>query len=387
MCIRDSCFDELEIAPPWLRREVLESQRSIDQKFLLKLTSSPLLPSGLKSAPEAGHDFQNIRLWNSHVEDAQTFCEDMAQRFLRAHFPEQDVSPAQFLGYSPLAAEDGLKGDDRSYERGSMFYTEMRSLAAEDQAFRRELIKRGLNPDDPYSESIDVRDTFLRKIKPVVILRRVFRRPQRGRSRKVVTAYAGRQAIYAMSEGNPRWLLGILTDLHVRWLAVRTCDKTGLPVMRRNQQAKVLNSTARRFQTSLSAAAIREAAAQDGLTLGLREFLDLVGTSFSEGFLGEAFPTDPSGSFVVDPNLSLTLYRVLERALEKGALVYVGKSGEDVPREITGSRFRLSFLLSPVYRLPFRNYREILLSTLLGGKARLDQLSLFPRPNVSMEQQ
>jgi energy-coupling factor transporter ATP-binding protein EcfA2 len=38
------CFDELEIAPGWLQRELLTTLRSINQRFLLKLTWSPVLP-------------------------------------------------------------------------------------------------------------------------------------------------------------------------------------------------------------------------------------------------------------------------------------------------------------------------------------------------------
>ena len=47
-------LDELELAPDWLRNEVFESLRSVDQLFYLKLTASPLLPSGLKSVPDHG---------------------------------------------------------------------------------------------------------------------------------------------------------------------------------------------------------------------------------------------------------------------------------------------------------------------------------------------
>lgn len=377
------CFDELEIAPEWLRTEVLEGLRSVSQEFLLKVTFSPLLPSGLRTAPEPAHDFQKIRLWNSHIEDARAFCEDLSTRFLRAKFRMTDITPDDVLGQSALAEDDHLDQGERSYARGSLFYREMRALATEDTSFSLALQGRGLDPADPYTPSEVLRDTFLRKVKPIVVLRRAFRRGERARSRKVPTAYAGKQAIYAMSEGNPRWLLGLLSDLHDRWVAMPSYDPDGHPIVRVSSQAKVLSSAARRFHTSLTAIASGEVTIDHARSVALTAFLDLVGKATAEGMLGHEFPTDPYGSFVVDASPTSQLEQVITKALEVGALIYVGSSEDDVPRRIAGSRFRLTFMLAPIYRLPFRNYREILLSTLLARGGYPDQMDLFAAGSVT----
>ena len=54
------CFDELELAPTWLQDELWDALRSIEQPYLLKLTTSPLLPTGLRSGPQEMEDFTPI---------------------------------------------------------------------------------------------------------------------------------------------------------------------------------------------------------------------------------------------------------------------------------------------------------------------------------------
>jgi hypothetical protein len=379
------CYDELEISPSWLRREVLEGYRSVTQNIFLKLTFSPLLPSGLRSVPEPGHDYQKVRLWSSHIEDARAFCEDLSRQFLESRFPGLDVTPEGFLGYSALAADEAVIDDDRSYSRDSSLYREMRALAKDDSGFRAALVARKVDPEDPFTESVALRDAFFRKIKPVVILRRAFRSAGHQRSRKVPTAYAGRQAIYAMSEGNPRWLLELLTDLHDTWKVSRATDAEGRPKIGPSEQARVLNAAARRFHTSLTAAASPDVEVDGRFTLTLSTLIDGIGESFSRSMLGSEFPTDPTGSFVVDAPITAQLTQVLEKALEMGAIVYVGKSQDDVPRSLVGSRFRLTFMLSPIYRLPFRNYRSVDLGALLQ-RAHPDQTDLFAGASSGKEQ-
>lgn len=361
------CFDELEIAPRWMQREMLESQRSIDQDFLLKLTYSPLLPAQVRSIPEAGQDFQKIRLWHSHVEDSRDFCEDLANTFLSRRAAVA-LTADEFLHFSVLGADDAIDDpDDRSYERGSIFYEQMQALAEFDSSFRDSLTVRSIDPKDPYSESGTARDTFFRKVKPVVVLRNTFLKPEGRRSRKIITAYAGKQAVFAMSEGNPRWLLGILSDLFDRWTVTKTREPSSRkPTLKYNEQARILNAAARRFHTSI--AAVATGTADDGRdsTMTLVRLVDAVGRSLQDAFLGVDFPVDPPGSFVVDAGVSPQIEHLLKRGLEIGAVIFVGKAQEDVPAELQGSRFRLSFMLSPVYRLPFRNYAPLTLTTLLS---------------------
>lgn len=372
------CYDELEIAPAWMQREMLESQRSIDQDFLLKLTYSPLLPTQVRSIPEASQDFQKIRLWHSHVEDSREFCENLTNSFLSKR-AQINLTADDFLHYSILGADDVIDDpDDRSYERGSTFYEQMQALAAVDVSFREALTSHSISPEDPYSDSSSLRDTFFRKIKPIVVLRNTFIKSKGRRSRKIITAYAGKQAVFAMSEGNPRWLLGILSDLFDKWLVTDMRDpETGKPTLRYNDQARLLNVAARRFHTALSAVATGIPECRPDNSPTLVALLDTIGKALQDVVLGIDFPIDPTGSFIVDEDVSPHVEQLLKRGVEIGAVIFVGKAQEDVPTEMRRSRFRLSFMLSPVYRLPFRNYPPVALSSLLSRIVDPHQLDLF----------
>jgi hypothetical protein len=377
------CFDELEIAPEWLRREVLESLRSVDQQFLLKLTWSPVLPSARTSSPAPSEDYTPIRLWHSHVQDARAFCDDLARQFLETAFPDQEVTPDDFFTHSELARDDNSPGELRSYRRGSQFYRQMQALAKIDPSFESLLKSHDIDPADPYTDSIPLRDTFLRKVKPVVLLRIAFLKEERRRSRKVfVAAYAGKQAVYAMSEGNPRWLLGLLTELKDRWMSCPRIGKDGRPRMLRfADQARALNSAARKFETILGSTAV-VSSQKHHQPQSLLDFLRPIGKAMEQQILGRDFPVDPFGSFYVDGSPNTRIVQTVTRALEMGALVYVGQADDDVPVQIAGGRFRLTFMLSPVFRLPFRNYRAVSLSSLLKRTRKGDQPHLFTAKGV-----
>ncbi len=371
------CYDELEIAPEWLRKEMLESLRSVDQRFLLKLTWSPLLPTGLKSVPELADDYLPIRLWHSHIQDANKFCENLTSRFLKVTFPNSDITPDQFFSYSSLARDEKSEEEKNSYKRGSTFYKIMKNYVLIDPSFREKLNDYNIDPEDPYTNDEHLLNTFFRKIKPIVLLRDFFLEGKGKRSRKAITLYAGKQTIYAMSEGNPRWLLGLLTDLYDRWSDGKNFTSGGIPKITYVNQAKTLNNSSRRFQSFLSAI-------DSGFSLGegfqrssLYAILEKVGDYFNDEILDTEFPMDPSGSFFIDKRSSNTLKETITKALEIGAIIYVGKSDEDVPSKIDDSRFRLTFMLAPIFKLPFRNYREVSFNSIMRKTTDAAQLEFF----------
>lgn len=351
------CFDELEIAPRWLQTELINSLRSIDQRFLLKLTWSPILPSDLIEHQEQQHDYAVIRMWHSRAAEARPFAQEYSTNLLRDRLKDDKIIPNDVFGVSPFAQDDiseDMSGDP--YAEGTNIWRSMVSLAAKDRSFHDFLEESKIDPLNPVTDNPKLRDEVLRKIKPIVLIRDAFLRegPSRlyGRSRKASGLYYGEDAIYAMSEGNPRMLAGLLNEL----VDSETRPADGKPRIRPETQARVLSSASHRMQ-----AGIRAYPAGSNLI----RLVDTLGQYLNSELVGSTFKADPVGSFLVDKDVPQELLDTISIGLLIGAFVYVGSTDSDVPVSALGSRIRLSHMLAPVYRLSFRNFREIRLSTVL----------------------
>lgn len=356
------CFDELEIAPEWLQSELFSALRSTDQRFLLKLTWSPLLPTDLTSRQERQHDYATIRMWHGHVLDAKPFCKEFSTRFIRDRFDRTtDLSPRDVFGTSPFAQEDG--DSDNVYREGGILWGAMVRLAAGDPSFRKYLVDHDISPTNPVSDDITVRDESLRKVKPLVLLRDAYlnyRNPNRvtARSRKNPQLYYGEDAIYAMSEGNPRLLAGLLSDL----LDLQTNSNGSLsPQIKPLEQSRVLSAASQRSLAGIKAYPSRKAVPSHALA----RLVDRMGEFLHSELVVREFNPDPVGTFLIDPDVSKDTLDQITIGLLIGAFVHVRSQETDIPRSIVGSRIRLSYMLSPYYQLLFRNLRDIRLSVAL----------------------
>jgi hypothetical protein len=355
------CFDELEIAPDWLQREMFAALRSFDQKFLLKLTWSPVLPTDLTPRQERQHDYAAIRMWHGHAADAKPFCKEFSTRFLRDRLASPSVTPNDVFGPSPFAQDDGEISD--VYGHGGAIWRTMVSLAERDPTFNQYLVDHGLSPDNPVAEAVSVRDESLRKVKPIAIIREAFFRDAkdrvtRSRSRKNPPIYYGEDSIYAMSEGNPRLLAGLLNEL----LDVDVRAQTpGPPLARPSVQSRILYSASQRTLTGIKTYPIRPGSRGRSLSA----LVEKLGRYLHSELLTREFNADPVGSFFVDEDVSQEVIDELSVGLLIGAFVHVKSPQQDIPTSVLGSRIRLSYMLAPFYGLPFRNYREVRLSTAL----------------------
>jgi hypothetical protein len=106
-------------------------------------------------------------------------------------------------------------------------------------------------------------------------------------------------------------------------------------------------------------------------------FVDTLGAYFQYALHNrQQFPEDPIGSFEFPKENDEVYSAIVTQLLEIGALVYIGSSQQDVPSSIRGARFRLSFMLAPIFRLPFRNFQPISLREVLSRKADAYQIEL-----------
>lgn len=363
------CFDELEISPKWMQDELISSLRSVDQRLLLKLTWSPVLPAVIKNGPENLQDVDFIRLWYSHIADARQFCNSLADRVVKDVLSNDSITALSVFGRSTFVSDSG---DD--YERGSEFYRSMQSLASVDNSFSSLLIKYNVDPNDPFSEDQSLRDSLFRKIKPVVLIRETFIKDNRRRSRKRPHLYCGLDMIFSMSEGNPRRLIKLLNDLIDLGYRDSISPSVSSPLISYMDQARILSSLSSQFLSYVKSIP-SEAFGEKALTLF--DLINAIGSFFSSNILGDEFPLDPVGSFVVDNEVDSKIEAVLRVGLDCGAIIYIGSSPNEVADKILGSRFRITFMLSPKLKLLARNYKEVPLQNCLGGTKNLKQLSIF----------
>lgn len=370
------CFDELEIAPEWLQVELLNAFRSYHQRALLKLTWSPVLPVHLMSQEEQQHDYATIRMWHSHFSESRTFCRNFSTQIIRSRFGH-DESPRSVFGPSLFTREERIGQDNDVYGRHSEVWEAMVRLAERDPSFALFLKNEDLDPQDPVSEDVTKRDECLRKVKPIVLLREAYFKGvnREHRSRKSSVLYAGEETIYAMSEGNPRLLAGLLNELLDTVITRKRSDYKSSPMMPREVQFKVLNAASSRMQSF-----IRAYPTQTGQKkkLHLAQMVERLGNYLFNQLVGGEFPGDPVGSFVVDSSIGPSLEDEIGRGLLIGAFVFVGKSPSDVPSSIVGARIRLTHMLAPKYRLLLRNYRWIRLSQALRiAEALSPQMEMY----------
>lgn len=252
------------------------------------------------------------------------------------------------------------------YGRHSEVWEAMVRLAGRDPSFAKYISDEGLNPQDPVSDDIRKRDECLRKVKPIVLLREAYFKgaEREHRSRKSTILYAGEETIYAMSEGNPRLLAGLINEL-LDAMVTRSRPGfvgSGEPRMPREVQSKVLRGASSRMRSFIRAYPTQTGGRRK---LHLAHLTEKLGDFLFNQLVGREFPGDPMGSFVVDNSIEPSLQEEVGRGLLIGAFVFVGKTPSDVPSSILGSRIRLTHMLAPEFRLLLRNYRGVRLSTAL----------------------
>jgi hypothetical protein len=382
-------FDELELAPRWSLEELVRSLRSIDDRFLFKLSLSPfsddigLLKDAL--SPMEGNDFEAIPLWYAHKEQGYEFCTALLEGMLRARNMEP-VEPAQLLGRSEFEslAEPGRRRVSL-YGPGSIAHRRFTSLAETDHTFRNYL--EAQNIDLSQLEHLDEseRAAEVRKITAIVATRSAYRAPDEGggsdhariRSRKRPALYQGASSLFAMVEGNPRWFIGIVSSL------LQDLTKpTRIPA---SSQGPAIWRAISRFRALLRTIPGPNLPA-GRRSRGILSVLDRVGQYFFERVAVDDFNPDPPGTFIVDSNISDALERSLAEALNAGALVYVpDEQSELILRSLRGKRFRLSYLLAPLYKLPIRLGRDVALGRILVPEREErgpDQNELFEKESV-----
>lgn len=378
------CFDEVEIAPTWFGRELFSSLRSLsEQEFLLKFTWSPILPGEDEGGAQEANDYDPIKLWSAHVLDPKEFCEALTGNFLKAKFPDSNYKAENLLGASVFASEGADEEPSAIYQKGSILHRAMLELAEKDQQFamfvesKRILLNEGFVVE---GEKGNVMDKIFRKMKPIVLMRNEFSKGEERRTRKRVTLYAGKEAVFGMSEGNPRRLLGLLNELFDIFQYRQGVGSVLEGPIEDLVQAKVLAKASLRALTSLKSTPVFPGEPDRPVKFSLFEVINRIGEYLRDRFYEGDFQLDPVGSFRIDEGLEPDLVHALKRLVDTGAIVPISEVPGELPSGLVNNRYRLSFMIAPRYKLAFRNYKETKLSSILGdhgidGQLEFDILS------------
>ena len=363
-------FDELEIAPEIIRKRLLTLLRGSDGRILFKLSMSPY--NGDFSAfygdsgAKPGHDFLPITLWYSEKEDALPFSIELVNSILAERNIEA-ASPEAIFGISEF---DLGRTEQRelgtAYGPASSNHRKFADLAEKDPSFSQYLVDNGIDLRRMHQITDVQRAAQVRKITSVVTVREAYLRHsglegvggQRIRSRKRPQVYAGAPAIFALTEGNPRWIIGTLGPL------LRAYSSDGRTV-RKEAQTKAIAVASERFRALLSTAAVptSQGAATKKSLLSL---VDEIGAYFQAGVLAGPFKPEPPTSFIVDQATPASVRSALAVALNVGAIVFIPDNpGQAMIENMTGKRFRLTYLLAPHYRLPITIGKSRALSSIL----------------------
>jgi energy-coupling factor transporter ATP-binding protein EcfA2 len=372
------CFDELEIAPKWLQKDLIDRMRSSEQNILFKLTTSPIISlsnelSESAARPEARQeeDYKVIRTWICKDYDNNSwinFCKKLISQKLQKR--SIAASAEELFGLDLLERNLGLTFDEievdatnsfevKSYSRGSLLWSVFRELALTDSTFFRFLANKNIRPTNPVPENDAQIDSVFRKIKPLVIFRYQFKSAGRLRSRKNPSLYYGLPFLYELCDGNPRALMALL-DIFIS--NIKKTKKGRIRPFTINLQSSIITQFSHNYLKLITAHPDSNKLIKKGNYSNLGDLISVIGGYFFESIVIDPFKMDPTGSFVVDDKVPPKLKELIDLGVQLGAIIYINPSEAISGNGVVGKRFRLSYLLHPYFRLPKREYDEVQLS-------------------------
>jgi len=372
-------FDELETAPEWIVEQLFSAFRVSDPKLYLKLAISPVSPTALKTiisaiGPDVGNDHRQVRLWYTDRVDAKVFCQNLWLSLTRKY----GINISAYDALGPSAFDPGEKrrisGKKSPYSPGEPWHNIFDSLAKKDRSFAAFLRAQQIDLSSPVEINQHKRDTVLRKAAPVAAVRNFFLHESRSgkvsaRLRKTSELYAGADSIFAITEGNPRWFIGVVSPL------IAYMVKSGTSKVPREVQAKEIDSAADRLIALLKTIPVNTNV-HGWNCEGLDSILSQIGEEFHNEIMERNFTLDPKLTFVVDKDIPKHIQDLIASGLNRGAVMLVEDSASrTIVGDIVNAKLRLSYLLAAKYGLPLRKGKTKMLSNLLRPQTSTQQLT------------
>lgn len=357
-------LDEFEIAPECIQRQVLSRLRSDNQKVIYKISLAPCTDMGVHltgtSSPiSPGNDFKPTVLWYADKASSQDFSERIFLSIVKAHRKLASRNANHILGQTSSLSED----EGTLAERSNSIKAAFQSLTVKDSSFQKFIIEKKIDPQNLETNKLSPTGNLVRKIAPLVAFREAYWRQGgatiRGRKR-LAFAYSGQAALFAICEGNPRWLIGLTN------MMMSKVDENDSMIHEAVQLSEIY-AAANQFWAMLTSVASRQRPGTSSQPVS--QLLQTIGTYFFTRLVRDSFIEEPPLSFEVDDAVDDDVLQNLMIAFNFGAIVDVTRDGSyDYDRSgLRGKRFRLAYMLAPVLRLPLRYTKSVSLSTMLKG--------------------
>lgn len=380
-------FDELETAPDWIVEQLFSNIRVSDKKLFLKLAISPVSAVAHKvlasnDGPAHGQDHRQIPLWYTDKIRAKNFCEAVWRSL--THKAGIKVSAREALGpsaFEPIPT--GHVRDRNPYQQGEHWGRVFNSLSQKDRSFTAFLRARHIDLGAIGSSDQRTKDTVLRKAAPVAAVRNFYLHEDdsgavTSRYRKTSALYAGVESIFAISEGNPRWLISLLMPM-ISYMVQNRVRRVPEHV-----QAQEIDNAAERMLALLRTIPIPTTRDKFD-ALGLHQILQTIGLKLHNDLMTKQFTIDPKLSFTVDRQVPPQIHELLSAGLNRGALMLVNTSpAQSVVGNMNGAVLRLSYLLAAKFGLPLRKGKSTNLSLLTNRSTPTvpsSQLDFMSSPN------
>lgn len=341
-------LDEFEVAPESLQRDIMNKLRSSSKKHIYKIA---LVPCGKhlegNNSASSKNDYDVLQLWSRGFDQNKQFCKDILESRFGIRDPESVFGTSDYVEAKRIPSEDIVKS--------------LNELVSKDPGFKDYIDNKGIKVEEVLSDS--PRGDELRKIAPEIIFRNSFKDSNGKTKRKesLPGFYAGWQSIVKISEGNPRWIMSTITSLY------ETLNEREINCIPKDLQARQITNTTSAFKSMIATTALED---NMGITTNISpiSLINKLADFIRQETVKGNFKSDPYGHFMIDRNVDEDLKSTLQIAFNHGAIVSLEK-GNNVDiwdyKDLDGHRFRLSYLFSPVYKLPVRLGKKLNLSLAL----------------------
>lgn len=371
------CFDELEIVPKFIQLELIKYLRSVDQKYIFKLTTTPLfnIENAVIEATQ-GNDFSTIKLW-VYDEEGLRRWEDFCYRLLKYRFKKTynkyDVDFEKIFGKFSLnevikdelndlnetsKKELGYSGSFvQGLGKGSSTYFLFKRLARVDESFKTFLEKRNIDTSDPFSKDSIIQKSIFLKYKVDATFRLIYK----NRTRRTPPIHFGLPYIFDICDGNPRLVIGLIDEI----LQNTKFNFTESYNITKQEQSRIIYSASDKYFNLIKNHPDATIIANNSEVNLASDLLEKIGNFMQDKLIKEDFSKTSPTTFRVDEGINHKYISLLETALSLGAIVYLDPIESLSNTGIIGKRFRLSGFLTPRFKIPSRIQSEVRLSTLL----------------------